>query len=236
MIQNTPARALILDFGSVVTYSLFETHRETERELGLPANSLTWMGPFDPASDPLWQSMLTDEISERDYWQTRSREVGVMLGQSWNTMADFVQRARGAHPMRIIRPEAIDCIERVKAGGAKLAILSNELDLFYGEDLRHKLPFMESFDAIIDATYTDILKPDPRAFQICLEALDVPAQDCIFIDDQIRNIRGAEAIGLPAIHLDIRNPAQAFSRALAAFTSQEANSTTRGSHASFQLS
>ena len=47
-------KALILDFGGVVTRTMFETHDITERALGLPAGSLTWRGPFDTATDPLW--------------------------------------------------------------------------------------------------------------------------------------------------------------------------------------
>lgn len=45
-------RALILDFGGVISRTLFETHDETERALGLPAGTLTWRGPFEPPSDP----------------------------------------------------------------------------------------------------------------------------------------------------------------------------------------
>ena len=68
----TGNRALILDFGGVVTRTLFETHDITERALGLPAGTLTWRGPFDPASDPLWVSMQNREITERDYWMART--------------------------------------------------------------------------------------------------------------------------------------------------------------------
>ena len=34
-----------------------------------------------------------------------------------------------------------------------LAILSNELDLFYGADFREKLPFLADFDVIVDAMF-----------------------------------------------------------------------------------
>ena len=73
-------QALVLDFGGVVTRTLFETHELTERALGLRSGTLTWQGPFDLASDPLWRSMQADEISERDYWKTRTREVGQLVG------------------------------------------------------------------------------------------------------------------------------------------------------------
>lgn len=74
-------RALILDFGGVVTRTLFETHDVTERTLGLTSGTLTWRGPFDPASDPLWVSMQKHEISERDYWLARAGEVGRLVGE-----------------------------------------------------------------------------------------------------------------------------------------------------------
>ena len=48
-----PDRALILDFGGVISRTLFETHDLTEAALGLPSGTLTWRGPFDPATDPL---------------------------------------------------------------------------------------------------------------------------------------------------------------------------------------
>jgi putative hydrolase of the HAD superfamily len=81
-------RALILDFGGVISRTLFETPDETERALGLPAGTLTWRGPFDPSSDSLWQAMQRGELSERDYWLQRAREVGARavsdLGVIWS--------------------------------------------------------------------------------------------------------------------------------------------------------
>ena len=80
------AEALILDFGSVITLTMFETHHLSEKELGLPQGTLNWMGPFDPERDKLWTSMQRDEITEREYWITRSKEVGNLLGEDWNHM------------------------------------------------------------------------------------------------------------------------------------------------------
>ncbi|MGB1238511.1 MAG: hypothetical protein ACPG4U_09900, partial [Pseudomonadales bacterium] len=64
--EQGAAKALVLDFGSVISLTMFETHAQTERELGLPSGSLTWMGPFDPENDPLWQRMEAGEIGQRD--------------------------------------------------------------------------------------------------------------------------------------------------------------------------
>lgn len=208
------AEALVLDFGGVVTRTLFETHDLTEHALALPQGTLTWKGPFDPETDPLWRSMQADEISERDYWRIRTEEVARLTGRPWTAMSDFVKAARGADPDAVMRPEALEAIETARRAGRKLAILSNELDLFYGVEFRDKLAFLKGFDAIIDATYTKILKPDPRAYQLCLEELDLPASACVFVDDQLRNITGAEAVGMKTVHFDVLNPAGSYSDAL----------------------
>lgn len=207
-------RALILDFGGVISRTMFETHAMSEQALGLAPGTLTWKGPFDPAGDPLWTRMQNREISERDYWMARTRETGALIGEDWQDMQSFVRRARGADPDLIIRPEARAAIAAAKAAGVRLAILSNELDLFYGADFRQRLPLLGDFDVIIDATYGGILKPDPRAYQAALDALGMEAKDCVFVDDQLKNIEGADAIGLPRVHFDVTRPQASYDRAL----------------------
>jgi putative hydrolase of the HAD superfamily len=210
-----PADALVLDFGGVISRTVFETHRENERALGLAPGTLQWTGPFDPDSDPLWQSMQAGEISERDYWAIRARETGELVGEVWDTLPKFLQRIRGDEPALAIRPEALAAIGAAKAAGRKLAILSNELDLFYGAGFRDRLPFLKDFDLIVDATYTGILKPDPRAFALVTDGLGLPPEACVFVDDQMKNVRGGVDFGMKTVHFDVRDPAGSYARALA---------------------
>jgi putative hydrolase of the HAD superfamily len=209
----TGKQALVLDFGGVISRTMFETHPITERALGLAPGSLTWRGPFDPASDPLWVDMQENRITERDYWRTRVAEVGSLFGERWE-MSDFVRRARGDDPISTMRPEAVRTIKAAAAAGKRLAILSNELDLFYGEGFTRRFPLLSDFEVVIDATYTGILKPDPRAYQLCLEALKLPADQCVFVDDQRRNIDGAEKVGMSTVHFDVRAPKKSYAEAL----------------------
>jgi putative hydrolase of the HAD superfamily len=207
-------KALILDFGGVISRTLFETHALSETALGLTAGTLAWQGPFAPETDALWQAMQADQISERDYWMQRTREVGRLLGEDWTEMQTFVQRARGADVQAVIRPEAVAAIQQAKALGYKLGILSNELDLFYGADFRERLPLLQQFDVIVDATYTAILKPDPRAYDDCLQALGVRPELAVFVDDQKRNVDGARRCGLQVVQLDVCRPGAGFSEAM----------------------
>lgn len=208
-------KALVLDFGGVISRTLFETHDLSEAALGLPPGTLTWRGPFAPETDALWQDMQADRISEREYWMARTRSVGALVGEDWQDMQTFVQRARGADVAAVIRPEAIEAVQQAKAAGCKLAVLSNELDLFYGASFRHRLPLLQHFDVIIDASYTGILKPDRRAYEMCTEALGVAPADCVFVDDQSRNVLGAIDLGWQTVQFDVTQPAGSYQRALA---------------------
>lgn len=216
-MTTSPAKALILDFGGVISKTLFERHGQTEAALGLTPGTLSWHGPFAPETDSLWRAMQAGEISERDYWITRTREVGRLVGEEWEALETLVKRARAAEPAAIVRPEADRAVRAAHAAGVRLAILSNELDLFYGPDFRARLPLLGLFETIVDATHTEILKPDPRAYAAVLDALDLPAASCVFVDDQRRNVDGARAMGLRAVHFDVRDPEASYAEALAHF-------------------
>ena len=207
-------KALVLDFGGVISRTMFETHHLTEAALGLASGSLKWLGPFSNGEDAEWEAMQAEKISERDYWMLRTKDVGSSIGKTWTKMEDFVRAARGAEPRAIIRPEFHKAIAVAGEAGCKLAILSNELDLFYGADFRDKLPFLKNFNVIVDATYTGILKPDRRAYQSICDALSMPAPDCVFVDDQRRNVEGAIAAGMVPVHFDVTNPKQSYVEAL----------------------
>jgi putative hydrolase of the HAD superfamily len=201
---GTP-RALLLDFGSVISVSAFERHRQTERILNLPPGSLTWLGPLDPDSDALWAAMQRDEITERDYWATRARELGELVGETGWDMTTMLARLRQPDPNSVVRPQMQRLIHAARAAGIQVGILSNEFELFYGTDVRDQIDVLRVMDVIIDATHTKILKPDPRAYALALEALRRDPPEVLFVDDQFRNIAGAIRAGLQAQYFDLRD-------------------------------
>jgi putative hydrolase of the HAD superfamily len=198
-------RALLLDFGSVIQKSFFETRADMEKLLHLRPETLGWPGPFDPESDRLWQRVVSGTLPERDYWNQRAREVGSLIGEDW-TIQDFC-RKHGELPSGVIlRLEMLTLITDVKQAGLKFGILTNELELFHGKDWVLTIPFADKVDLIVDATHTHILKPDPGAYALALEALGLPADTVVFVDDQPRNVAGGSAVGIRSFHLDITNP------------------------------
>lgn len=198
---------LLLDFGNVISYSLFETHAATERILGLPAGSLTWLGPLAPASDPLWSAMQREELSERDYWAQRALEMGRACGEEGWDMMTVQERVRHHAPETMVRAQTRALVRRAKRSGIKVGILSNELEMFHGRDFLDSMEIMSDIDALIDGSNSNILKPDPAAYAAAISAMGLPPERLLFVDDQFRNIIGAQLAGLQTQYFDLRDPA-----------------------------
>jgi putative hydrolase of the HAD superfamily len=201
----TVPRGLLLDFGAVISVSLFERHRDTEEVLGLRPHSLAWMGPLAPATDPLWQAMQRDEITEREYWARRARELGELVGEPGWDMLEMLTRLRHTDPNAVVRPGVKRLIRQAREAGLEVGILSNELELFYGREFLSRMDVLQEFEVIIDATHTKILKPDPRAYAMAIGAMRLPAEEILFVDDQFRNIAGAVRAGLQVQYFDLRD-------------------------------
>jgi len=205
--MNHLPTGLLLDFGSVISYSLFETHRATESILGLPTGSLDWHGPLDPQSDALWRAMQRDEISERDYWAQRALELGRACGEEGWDMLMVQRRVRHKVPEAMMRPQMRALVSAAKRGGIKVGILSNELELFHGKPFLDQLEIMSDIAVLIDGSHSNILKPDRAAYEAAVAAMDMPAARLLFVDDQFRNIAGAQQAGLQTQYFDLRDPA-----------------------------
>jgi putative hydrolase of the HAD superfamily len=198
-------RGLLLDFGSVISVSIFERHRETERILGLPAGRLDWLGALDPATDPLWQAMQRDEMSERDYWAARARQTGEAVGEPDWDMPAMLTRIRQQDPASVVRPAMADLVARAHARGIRLGILTNELELFHGRAFMDRMTVLAHFPVLVDATHTGILKPDPAAYALAIDAMGLAPHEILFVDDQFRNVAGAVRAGLQVQYFDLRD-------------------------------
>lgn len=198
---------LLLDFGSVLTYSLFEKHRDTEAMLGLPAHSLDWLGPLDPSTDELWRAMQDNRITERDYWARRADEIGRACGEPGWDMHALLSRLRHTQPNAAIRSEMRALVRAAARGGIKVGILSNELELFYGQAFLDRLDIMTDIAVVVDGSHSKILKPDAAAYRAAMDAMQLPPARLLFVDDQFRNIAGAQAAGLQTQYFDLRDVA-----------------------------
>ncbi len=66
--------------------------------------------------------------------------------------------------------------------------------------------FLKWFDGIVMSGEEKTRKPFPEIYQLLLSRFDLDPSETVFIDDSLRNIKGAEAAGIEGIHF--QSPAQ----------------------------
>jgi len=222
-----PIRALVLDFGAVVTKSVFEIPEHVGRAFSLPEDVFPWRGPIDPEGDELWRAMQRAELSEREYWSRRAGEIGRLAGRELGTQAFMVAVYESAGAAAF-RPEIEELVRVARERHLKVGVLTNELELFHGKAWMDSLRILKLVDAIVDASRTLVLKPDPRAYEAIATALGVPLEHALFVDDQLRNVEGARRVGMPAVHFAIEDVPGSMERIEHALGFER--SRVRGSH------
>lgn len=208
-------RALVLDIGGVVIRTPFEMLETAERARGLPPGSLGRRGPFDPAGDPDFDEVRTGAITERDHWQRRVDHAASVLGIEPEFRA-FMHVLYDLPEPAIVRPEIATLVDEVRAAGIRLGMLTNDLYDFHGRDWVERMEVLARADVLVDVSRHGVLKPDPAAFAVGIDAMGGAAEDLVFLDDQPVNVAGARKAGMEAHEVDVTRPAEAVSKARAA--------------------
>jgi 2-haloacid dehalogenase len=66
--------------------------------------------------------------------------------------------------------------------------------------VRHEFEFLDLFDGIILSGEVKLIKPEPEIFELCLQRIGKPADQCLFIDDSEVNIIAARKLGFDTVH------------------------------------
>ena len=69
-----------------------------------------------------------------------------------------------------------------------------------------RFPFFKEFEGIVVSGTEKLIKPDLRIYKLLLDRYSIKAEESIFIDDNINNVKAAKELGFYAIHFE--NPAQ----------------------------
>lgn len=65
--------------------------------------------------------------------------------------------------------------------------------------VRQAYPVFSLLDGIVVSGEERLVKPDPRIYRLLLDRYGLRAGECLFIDDNPDNVRGAESVGIPAL-------------------------------------
>lgn len=209
--KNTP-KGLLLDVGVVFFKSAWEIADQYEQVRGLPAGTVVGRGPLDTAGDERWNRYLQGEATEREYWldfAAKAQANGAPLDGHPTIMRAMFQTPG----VDIIRAQALSLVRRAKQAGLRVGILTNELMDFQGRDWVESQDWFPLFDVIVDSSEIAIRKPDIRAYDIAIEAMGLPANEIVFIDDNPTYVQGGLDAGLVSLQLDVTDPGEVFDRA-----------------------
>ena len=178
--------------------------------MGLPSDTFTWTGPFDRVADPDWQAVQDGTLKEREYWARRVQVFSDLTGEPAE-MPYFMAHLFDGSVEEVTRAGARQLMAEVRAAGIPLALLTNDMSAFHtAEWIATMQPVLSQFDVIVDGAIDGVMKPAPRAFEMVLSRLGVPAEGTVFIDDLKSNLVGAEEVGLTPVFLDVTDPESAF--------------------------
>jgi putative hydrolase of the HAD superfamily len=183
-------RAVLFDFGGVISSSPFEAFAHLEAERGLPADFIRTVNATNPDTNA-WAKLERGEVDLETFGSMWSREAAA-LGHELDGRL-VLERLAGE-----IRPEMVNAIRscgtKYKTGcltnnfTRAEAILSVEVAEVYG-----------LFDAILESRVLGVRKPDRRFYELACEALDVEPDECVFLDDLGVNLKPARELGMHTI-------------------------------------
>lgn len=189
---SVPGRVLLFDYGEVVSRTPSDADRQRlAAAAGVPPADL-WRA-YQADRDRLDQGLL----STTDYWAGIGRACGV----DWDLARIQELWSLDIRIWTVPDPEVVAVLAELAAGGTRLAMLSNA-SAEYGGLLRYG-PVGALFERVLVSGELLLLKPDPAIYRYAAEALAVPAEDVVFVDNREANVRGAESVGMTGhVHTD----------------------------------
>ncbi|NBB13889.1 HAD-IA family hydrolase [Caulobacter sp. SLTY] len=190
-------KAVIWDFGGVITSSPFEAFNRYEAEKGLPHNLFRTVNSTNPDSNA-WALFERNEIDGAGF-DAMFLEESTALGHP----------VRGAEVLGLlsgdVRPAMVAALKACKQQ-FKVGCITNNVQTGHGAGMAgtsdkaaQVAGVMELFDAVIESSKAGIRKPDPRIYHMMCELLSVEPADCIYLDDLGINCKPAAALGMTAI-------------------------------------
>jgi 2-haloacid dehalogenase len=101
---------------------------------------------------------------------------------------------------------SVDLLHEVKVRGLRVLALTNWSAETFAR-ARPMYPLLDEFEGILVSGDEGLIKPDPAIFRLLFARYSLTPERCAFLDDSLRNVEAAAALGMKAIHF--RSPEQA---------------------------
>lgn len=189
--------AILWDFGGVLTSSPFEAFNRYEAERGLPADFIRGINATNPTTNA-WARFESSRIGIDEF-------DGEFLAESTAAGHPVPGRDVIALLSGDVRPRMVDALRRCGEHFTN-ACLTNNVKAGQGpgmasdsERAARVAEVMTIFDLVVESSVEGVRKPEPRAYEIVLERLGVPAQRVLYLDDLGINLKPARQMGMTTI-------------------------------------
>jgi len=202
---NRSFKAVLWDFGGVITESPFLAFARFEHERGLPRDFLRRVNTINPDGNA-WARFERGELGVAEFGDAFEAESSA-LGHPVRGEA-VIELLYGE-----IRPSMVDAL-RTCAEHYTNACLTNNVKTGQG----HGLPtsatraaevarVMALFDVVFESSVIGARKPELRFYRLALEQMGIDAREAVYLDDLGINLKPARALGMTTIK--VQDAAQA---------------------------
>ncbi len=186
-------KAVLWDFGGVITSSPFEAFNRYEAEHNLPADFIRSINSTNPDTNA-WAQLESNQI-DGDTFDRLFMEEAVQKGH----------KVRGADVLALlsgqIRPEMVQALHTIKKT-LRIGCITNNVKSAESPGSAPKSKFsdvMELFDVVIESSKAGVRKPDPRIYRMACDAMSIQPEEAVFLDDLGINLKPARELGMTTI-------------------------------------
>jgi putative hydrolase of the HAD superfamily len=191
-------RAVMFDFGGVISSSPFDAFALLESERGLPPRFIRTVNTTNPHENA-WARLERGELSVDDFGPEWAAEA-LALGHELDGRL-VLERLGGD-----IRPQMVAAIKACRTA-YKTACLTNNFateDTVVSDEVAAVYAL---FDAVLESRVLGVRKPDPRFYRLACATIGVEPEESVFLDDLGINLKPARALGMRTIK--VTDPDQA---------------------------
>jgi putative hydrolase of the HAD superfamily len=185
---SLPGRTVIFDYGEVISFTPSDADRAV-------ITRLAGVGSTD--AERFWRAYFAhrDGLDQGTagvvaYWQAIACE----MAATWDEARVHELWAADFRSWLSVNPATIEVLSDLRAGGTRLALLSNA-----GPDFASYFrygPLGDLFEACYVSGELGLLKPHQEIYRHVLADLSITAAEAIFIDNREPNVAGAQAVGI----------------------------------------
>ena len=194
-----PIRAVISDFGGVLTTPLLNSFVAFQDETGISGETLGRAMQAIAERDgahPLFE-LEKGTLTEPAFLAQLSEALEPELGhrpEMHRFKEIYFEALQPNEPM-------IQLMRELSERGFRMALLTNnvrEWEPYW----RSMLPVDDIFEVVVDSGFVGMRKPEPEIYELTLERLGdgIVAADCLFVDDVEVNIQAARELGMRTVH------------------------------------